>query len=108
MTEHGFRTKGDVGSRPKRQTTLFGTHKKEGGARLLRVNPRGEAGPEGRGAPQRKAELGKREGNKYMQEEAQRGTTTSRPTLKGPPHLGACPPSPGTGCRYKGGTGENL
>ena len=32
---------------------------------LLRVNPRGEAGSRGRGAPQRKAELGKQEGNKY-------------------------------------------
>ena len=65
MTELNFGTKGDVGSRPKRQTTLFGTRKEEGGARLLRVNPRGEAGPGGRGAPQRKAELGKQEGKKY-------------------------------------------
>ena len=29
MTEHNFGTKGDVGSRPKRQTTLFGTVKRE-------------------------------------------------------------------------------
>ena len=112
MTEHNFGTKGDVGSRPKRQTTLLGT-RKEGGIRLLSVNPRGEARPRGRGAPQRKAELEKREGNKYGREEPQlvglrpKATLTPKAMLKGPPHLGSCPPSPRTGCRYEEGTGGN-
>ena len=102
-----FGTKGDVGSRPKRQTTLFGTHKEEGGTRLLSVNPKGEAGPRGRGAPQRKAELGKPGGNKYGKRPREEPQLVGlRPHSKAP-HLGACPPSPGTGYRYKEGTGGN-
>ena len=67
------------------QTTLFGTHKEEGGAHLLSVNPGGEAGPEGQGAPQRKAELGKREGIKYRKRPREEPQLVSlRPHSKAP------------------------